>query len=179
MAYYLKKYTPVKNNYEIHNKELLVIIRCLKAWDTELRSVLKGFDIITNHKNIDFIKKPCLNEWQIQWSQELTRYDYRIKYRQGKEAVLPDTLSRRDQNILYGIGNNRLQTRFKRLIPETYVHHPLAYPEVYIEGKNPNYSLPRQRVLQIFEKFADLSENRNSSRTLHIGVTNSGSHISR
>ena len=58
MAYYSKKYTPVKSNYEIHNKELLVIMRCLEVWDTELRSVLKGFDIITNHKNIKyFIKK--------------------------------------------------------------------------------------------------------------------------
>ena len=63
MAYYLKKHTPVKNNYEIHNKELLAIIRYLKAWDTELRSVLKGFNIITNHKNIEyFVKKQRLNE---------------------------------------------------------------------------------------------------------------------
>ena len=30
MAYYLKKHTPVKSNYEIHNKELLVIMRYLK-----------------------------------------------------------------------------------------------------------------------------------------------------
>ena len=44
----------------------------------------------------------------MQWSQELTRYNYRIKYRQGKEAVLPDTLSRRDQDIPYEISNNRL-----------------------------------------------------------------------
>ena len=49
----------------------------------------------------------------MQWSQELTRYDYRIKYRQGKEAVLPNTLSRRDQDIPYGINDNRLQARFK------------------------------------------------------------------
>ena len=49
---------PVKSNYEIYNKELLVIIRYLKAWDTELRSIFKGFDIITDHKNIKyFIKK--------------------------------------------------------------------------------------------------------------------------
>ena len=55
---------PVKSNYEIYNKELLVIMRCLEVWDTELRSVLKGFDIITDHKNIKyFIKKQCLNEW--------------------------------------------------------------------------------------------------------------------
>ena len=58
MVYYSKKYTPVKNNYEIHSKELLAIMRCLKVWDTELRSVLKGFNIIINHKNIEyFVKK--------------------------------------------------------------------------------------------------------------------------
>ena len=63
MAYYLKKHTPVKSNYEIHNKKLLVIMRHLKAWDAELRSVSKGFNIITDHKNIEyFMKKQRLNE---------------------------------------------------------------------------------------------------------------------
>ena len=58
MAYYLKKYTPVKSNYKIYNKELLIIIRYLKVWDMELRNISKGFNIITNHKNIEyFIKK--------------------------------------------------------------------------------------------------------------------------
>ena len=64
MVYYLKKYTPVKSNYKIHNKELLVIMRYLKVWDAELQNVLKGFDIIINHKNIKyFVKKQRLNEW--------------------------------------------------------------------------------------------------------------------
>ena len=57
VAYYLKKYTPVKSNYKIYNKELLVIIHCLKVWDTELRSVLKGFNIITDYKNIEYFVK--------------------------------------------------------------------------------------------------------------------------
>ena len=56
--YYLRKYTPIKSNYEIHDKELLAIMRYLEVWDAELQSVLKGFDIITNHKNIEyFVKK--------------------------------------------------------------------------------------------------------------------------
>ena len=64
MAYYSKKYTPVKSNYEIYNKELLVIIHYLKVWDAELRSVPKGFNIITDHKNIEyFTKKQRLNKW--------------------------------------------------------------------------------------------------------------------
>ena len=58
MAYYSKKHTLAKNNYKIHNKELLVITRYLKAWDTELRNISERFDIITNHKNFKyFIKK--------------------------------------------------------------------------------------------------------------------------
>ena len=64
MAYYLKKYTPIESNYKIHNKELLAIIRYLKAWDAELRSISKGFDIITDYKNIKyFMKKQRLNKW--------------------------------------------------------------------------------------------------------------------
>ena len=63
MAYYLKKYTPFKSNYKIHNKELLAIIHYLKVWDAELWSVLKGFNIITHYKNIKyFVKKQYLNE---------------------------------------------------------------------------------------------------------------------
>ena len=58
MAYYLKKHTPVKSNYKIYNTKWLIIMHYWKVWDTELRSVLKGFDIITNSKNIEyFIKK--------------------------------------------------------------------------------------------------------------------------
>ena len=58
MAYYLKKYTPIKSNYKIHNKELLIIMYYLEVRDAELRSMSKEFDIITDNKNIKyFIKK--------------------------------------------------------------------------------------------------------------------------
>ena len=30
MTYYSKKHTPVKSNYEIHDKELLAIMHCLE-----------------------------------------------------------------------------------------------------------------------------------------------------
>ena len=67
--YYLRKYTPMKNKYKIYNKELWIIIHYLKVWDIKLRSILKGFDIITNYKNIEyFVKKPRLNKRYIWWS---------------------------------------------------------------------------------------------------------------
>ena len=61
--YYLKKHIPIESNYEIHDKEILIIMHYLEVWDTELQSVFKGFDIITDYKNIKyFIKKQRLNK---------------------------------------------------------------------------------------------------------------------
>ncbi len=38
-AYYSKKNAFAECNYEIYDKEMLIIIWCLKEWDAELRSV--------------------------------------------------------------------------------------------------------------------------------------------
>ena len=48
---------PAESNYKIYDKELLVIMRCLEVWNAELRSVFKGFDIITDYKNIEYFMK--------------------------------------------------------------------------------------------------------------------------
>jgi ABC-type Zn uptake system ZnuABC Zn-binding protein ZnuA len=61
-AYFSRKNNPYKCNYEIYDKELLAVVRCLEEWDTKLRSVAK-FKVITNHKNLEYFMKPrMLNE---------------------------------------------------------------------------------------------------------------------
>ena len=57
VAFFLKKHSPIKCNYEIYDKEMLAVIRCLEEWDAELRSVRK-FTIITNHKNLEYFISP-------------------------------------------------------------------------------------------------------------------------
>ena len=52
-AYFLKKNSPAEYNYEIYDKEMLAIIRCLKEWDAELRSV-RSFEIRSDHKNLEY-----------------------------------------------------------------------------------------------------------------------------
>jgi len=39
-VYYSKKNASAECNYKIYDKEMLIIIQCLKEWDAELRSVL-------------------------------------------------------------------------------------------------------------------------------------------
>ena len=57
VLYYLRKYMLIESNYEIRNKELLIIMRYLKAWGAELRSVFKGLNIIPDYKNIKYFMK--------------------------------------------------------------------------------------------------------------------------
>ena len=62
VAYISKSLNKVKRNYEIHNKEMLVIIQCLKAWRYFLEGDKDQFEIWTDHKNLEyFIKAQKLN----------------------------------------------------------------------------------------------------------------------
>ena len=52
----------MERNYEIHNKEMLAIIRGLEAWRHLLEEVQFKFEIWTNYKNLKyFMKEQKLN----------------------------------------------------------------------------------------------------------------------
>ena len=52
-AFFSKKNSPAKYNYEIYDKEILVIVRYLKEQDADLRSV-REFEIRTDYKNLEY-----------------------------------------------------------------------------------------------------------------------------
>jgi transposase InsO family protein len=119
-AYFSRKNSPPECNYEIHDKELLAIICCLKEWESELNSV-EHFTIITDHKNLRyFTTLRRLNERQMRWADVLSRYSFTLEYRPGKLAARPDALSRREQDMP-AANDERLKFREKRLFdPETF-----------------------------------------------------------
>ncbi|KJZ68122.1 hypothetical protein HIM_12487 [Hirsutella minnesotensis 3608] len=116
VAFFSKKNTPAECNYPIHDKELLAIIRCLEHWDAELRSV-ESFTVLTDHLNLRyFTKKQQLSERQARWAETLSRYNFTIKHRPGKEAVVPDALSRREQDMPNSAEDDRLRGRCVQLL---------------------------------------------------------------
>ena len=54
VAYFSKTMAPAECNYEIHNKEMLVIIRSLKKWRPELEGTHSQFQIYTDHKVLEY-----------------------------------------------------------------------------------------------------------------------------
>jgi predicted aspartyl protease len=137
-AFFSKKNSPAECNYEIYDKEMLAIVRCLEEWDAELRSVEK-FEIRSDHKNLEyFMTVRKLTERQMRWSLILSRYNFMISYLKGKDNVRADALSRRDQDIPQGEDDDRLQHRTMTLLkPEFFPSSKdtiIAAPVRVIEG---------------------------------------------
>ena len=65
VAYISKSLNEAERNYEIHDKEMLAIIRCLEAWRHFLEGAKGQFEIWTDHKNLEyFMKAQKLNRRQ-------------------------------------------------------------------------------------------------------------------
>ena len=57
VAFLSKSLNETKRNYKIHDKEMLAIIRGLKAWRHLLEGAQFKFKIWTDHKNLEYFMK--------------------------------------------------------------------------------------------------------------------------
>jgi len=91
-----KSLSDTERNYEIHDKEMLAIVRCLEAWRYFLEGTVVKFEIWTDHKNLEyFMKAQKLNQRQIRWALYLSRFDFTLKHVLGSKMGKADSLSRR------------------------------------------------------------------------------------
>jgi hypothetical protein len=82
-------------NYDVHDKELLVIVDGLNKWSTYCKSTHHTITILSDHKNLEYwCTKKDLNLRQATWGEQLANYDFVITYQPGKLAGKPDILSR-------------------------------------------------------------------------------------
>ena len=96
VAFLSKSSNEMERNYEIHNKEMLAIIRGLEAWRHLLEGAHFKFEIWTNHKNLEyFIKAQKLNQRQAQWALYLSRFDFTLKHVPGTKIGKANELSRK------------------------------------------------------------------------------------
>ncbi len=86
---------PAETRYETHDQELLAIVEAFKTWRHYLEGCQFEVLVLTDHNNLRrFMDTKSLSSRQVRWAQELSRYHFRIDYRQGKANVVVDALSR-------------------------------------------------------------------------------------
>ncbi|KJZ68468.1 hypothetical protein HIM_12144 [Hirsutella minnesotensis 3608] len=130
-------------------------MRCLDNWSAELRSC-GSFTILTDHRNLEyFMTRQKLTERQSRWAAELSQFDFKLEYRPGCQAAVPDALSRREQDKPQGIDDEREQGRMIQLIPDDAIP---ATTRARINATSSNSSEPFVLPeMKIFEE-ADLQQ---------------------
>jgi len=96
VAFYSKSLSSVEQNYKIHNKEILAIIRALEEWRHFLEGTTHLVEIWTDHKNLEyFMTAKKLNCCQARWSLHLVRFDFLLYHYPRRAMGKLDALLRR------------------------------------------------------------------------------------
>lgn len=119
VAYFLKKMTSGKCNYITYNKKLLTVVKSFKAWRPELASVSANqpIKVFTDHKNLkQFITTKQLNCQQARWAEFLSKFNFKINSKPGKEGEKPDVLARHSQDMPKRFDDTHQQHQFQTLL---------------------------------------------------------------
>ena len=104
----------MERNYEIHDKEMLAIIRELKVWRYLLEGAQLRFEIWMDHKNLEyFMKAQKLNRRQARWALYPSQFDFTLKHVLGTRMGKVDGLSRRPDWKVGIDGDNKNQVVVK------------------------------------------------------------------
>jgi len=96
VAFISKSLSDTEQNYEIHDKEMLAVVRYLEAWRHFLEGATTKFEIWTDHKNLEyFMKAQKLNCKQVRWALYLSRFDFTLKHVPESKMGKTDSLSKR------------------------------------------------------------------------------------
>jgi len=130
VAYISKSLSDTEKNYEIHDKEMLAVIRCLEAWRHFLENARIKFEVWMDHKNLEyFMSSQKLNRHQAQWALFLSHFNFKLVHVPGTKMEKADGLSRWP-DWQEGVGReNEDRTLVKKEWLETR-----ALEEVVIEG---------------------------------------------
>ncbi|PRP76895.1 retrotransposon nucleocapsid protein [Planoprotostelium fungivorum] len=100
LAFWSRKLTGAELNYDVHDKELLAVVECCKAW----RHWLMGpsdTTVFTDHRNLEYFRTTkILNRRQVRWSQLLADFNFKLVHRPGRMNPVADAISRRAQDRL-------------------------------------------------------------------------------
>ena len=85
VAFFSRKMTPAERNYGVSDAEMLAIVATCKQWRHYIEGAKYQVEILTDHSNLQtFLTTKALNRRHARWWEQLSSFDIRIKYRQGK-----------------------------------------------------------------------------------------------
>ena len=94
IAYRSQTMSEAERNYDIYDREMLAIVRALEDWRHYLEGLPEPFEIITDHRNLEFWQtSQNLSRRQARWALWLSCFDFRLMHKPGKTNTWADPLS--------------------------------------------------------------------------------------
>ena len=96
-----RKFIDAELNYEIYDKEMLAIVEAMDKHRHYFEGLGQRTTVYSDHKNLLwFTETKVYNRRQARWAEKLSRFDFVIVFRPGKQGGKPDALSRRPDYTL-------------------------------------------------------------------------------
>jgi hypothetical protein len=82
----------------VYEKEMMAILHALKKWHLYL--IGRHFKVKTDHDSLKyFLEQRLSSEEQQKWVTKILGYDFEIVYKKGKQNVVADALSIKDEDV--------------------------------------------------------------------------------
>ena len=142
VVFYNRNLISIECNYEIYDKKLLIIIRCLKHWRFELENIDESIKILIDHKNLKiFMNSKKLTSRQTRWAEILSKFNIVIQFQSKTQNVKADVLIRMSNSRLKNDNDERHQYRkqmlfiSKRLEIHFVKFEKFIYERVFVVNK--------------------------------------------
>jgi len=108
VAFESKKLNETKRRWPTHEKEMRVVIHCLKTWGHYIGS--KDVVVWTDNVTLKYFStQPKLSSKQVRWQDTLALFNVDIRHKPGKENIVPNALSQKHQLRMVYVGETKLQ----------------------------------------------------------------------
>ena len=95
-----RKFNDAEQNYEIYDKEMLAIVETMDKYRHYFEGLSQKSTVYSDHRNLLwFTETKVYNCRQARWAEKLSRFDFVIVFRPGKQSGKPDALSRRPDHM--------------------------------------------------------------------------------
>ena len=127
IAFHSRSLHNTERNHDTHNKELLAVFDCYKAWCHYLEGSGNPIDTVMDHKNLEyFTSMKKLTCRQACWSEYLSQFNLQICFCPGRLGTKPDTLTHRS-DVHPGSGPGTTPTNIHPLFTPQQLDAPTSH----------------------------------------------------
>ncbi len=110
IAFYSKNMFSAECNYEIYDKELLIIIQAFEHWRSELKLINISIKMFIDHQALtSLMKDKELSRQQMRWVQKLVDFNFKIMYWSDKQNIKIDALTHQADVVLRDSEDERVR----------------------------------------------------------------------